>query len=87
MTCFDTPYKLTGVSVGRQEIDQYFGTTEESALKRFEWMKERYDKVWLFKRCEDGRGETIKEFVTTDDTFNQQGMIITGEQRRKIMNG
>ena len=87
MTCFDTPYRLTGVSVERKEIDQYFGTTEEAALKRFEWMKERYDKVWLFKRGEDGRYETIKEFVTTDDTFNQQGMVITGERRRKIMNG
>ena len=87
MTCFDTPYSLTGVSVKRKEIDKYFGTTEESALKRFEWMKERYDKVWLFKRGEDGRYETIKEFDTTDDTFNQQGMVITGERRRKIMNG
>lgn len=87
MSCFDTPYTLTGVSVKRKEIDKYFGTTEEAALKRFEWMKERYDKVWLFKRGEDGRYETIKEFVTTDDTFNQQGMVITGERRRKIMNG
>ena len=87
MTCFDTPYRLTGVSIGRKEIDQYFGTTEEAALKRFELMKERYDKVWLFKRCEDGRYEMIKKFVTTDDTFDQMGRIITGEQRRKIMNG
>lgn len=87
MTCFDTPYRLTGVSVERKEIDQYFGTTEEAALKRFEWMKERYDKVFLFKRRKDGRGEMIKEFVTTDDTFDQFGRVITGEQRRKIKNG
>ena len=87
MSCFDTPYTLTGVSVKRKEIDKYFGTTEEAALKRFEWMKERYDKVFLFKRRKDGQGEMIKEFVTTDDTFDQTGMVITGEQRRKIMNG
>lgn len=87
MSCFDTPYKLTGVSVKRKEVDKYFGTTEESALKRFEWMKERYDKVWLFKRCEDGQYETIKKYITTDDTFDQTGRIITGEQRRKIMSG
>lgn len=87
MSCFDTPYSLTGVSVKRKEIDKYFGTTEESALKRFEWMKERYDKVFLFKKTKYGWYETIKEFVATDDTFNQQGMIITSEQRRKIKNG